>query len=136
MINHKGMGVLLATFTLGMATAALAQDPFPEPSTAAQPGSVAEEAEIGTIEAREDDLGVARDDPEQDMQGTATRDEPISGDGTGAESGQDGSERQGESNEFDSPYRDLEPEDPGLEEPRQPIRPGQMEEEQDSPADD
>lgn len=121
MNDYKGMGVLLATLTLGMTTMAFGQDPFPEPSTAAQPGSVADEAEIGTIEAREDGLGVERLPPEQDMHGTGALDEPVSGDGADArQEGDDG-----------SPYADLVPEAPGLEEPRQPIRPGQMEQERE-----
>ncbi|MGR2739943.1 hypothetical protein ACUY1T_16000 [Billgrantia sp. Q4P2] len=134
---HKGMGFLVAALAFGAVPAAFGQDASPEPSAPVQKGAVAEEAQIGTIEAREDDLGVARDEPEQDMHGTGSNDEneAQSGADTGADTepqvGQGGSERQGESNEFDAPYRDLEPESPGLEEPRQPIRPGQMEQEHD-----
>ncbi|MCE8035545.1 MAG: hypothetical protein LPK20_00965 [Halomonas sp.] len=113
MSDYKGMGMLMAALSLGLATSAFGQDAFPEPSTSVQPGSMAEEAEIGTIEVREDDLGVARDDPEYDMQGTSALDEPDS--------------RQ--ERDAGSPYADLEPDDPGLDEPRQPIRPGQMEQE-------
>ncbi|MCE8022500.1 hypothetical protein HOP51_20655 [Halomonas sp. MCCC 1A11036] len=121
MSNYKGMGMLMAALSLGLATTAFGQDAFPEPSTSAQPGSIAEEAQIGTIEAREDDLGVARDDSEQDMHGTGADDEAVSG--SAATSGQERDEG--------SPYADLEPDDPGLDEPRQPIRPGQMEQERE-----
>ncbi|MFQ3789503.1 hypothetical protein [Halomonas sp. A29] len=138
MSYRKGMGVLVAMLAIGVSSSIHGQDAFPEPSTPAQRGSVAEEATIGTIEARDDDLGVARDEPEQDMHGTGSSDEDEARPGadTGADTesqaGQGGSERQGEGNEFDSPYADLEPESPGLEEPRQPIRPGQMEQESGS----
>ncbi len=68
------------------------------------------------------------------MLGTGAVDEPISGDGTGADS--DTQERQAEGSrdrsattaDGDSTSRDRV-EDPGLDEPRQPIRPGQMEQE-------
>ncbi len=163
MCNRNGKVALAAVLTLWASSAAFGQDPFPEPNTPAQQGSVADEAQIGTIEARTDGLGVERLPPQQDMHGAGERDERISGDGTGpgfdpqrgrAGSGHGGNDRgvndrggneqraggQGEngqqrpphSNGDDaSPYRDLEPGDPGLDEPRQPIRPGQMEQERD-----
>ena len=149
----KGVGSLAAalTLTVGAAPVAFSQDAFPEPNTPAQEGSVADDAQIGTIEARDDGLGVDRDEPEKDMHGSGAIDEPISGDGTGPgfdpEQGPDGidNERQeasdrassdeastGESsaddaNADEASEEEAEPDPPGLDEPRQPIRPGQME---------
>lgn len=106
---QHGVATLIATLALGSTPLAFGVDPFYDSSPETLPGTVSGEEAIGTIDEREDDQGTARDTPEQDMHGTGV-DSSTSAD-------------------VDSPYADLEPESSALDEPRQPIRPGQMEQE-------
>lgn len=112
MKRYRGVGGLLALLALGATPLAFGVDPFYDSSPEMLPGAVSGEEAIDTIDEREDDQGVARDTPEQDMHGT----------------GVDSSTPA----DVDSPYADLEPESSALDEPSQPIRPGQMEQEGDS----
>ncbi|MGQ4878041.1 hypothetical protein ACOJCM_05655 [Billgrantia sp. LNSP4103-1] len=128
---RKEVTSVIAVLLLGASSTVVGQDASPPPSSSsAGQGSSGGEATIGTVPEREDDLGTARDEPERDMLGTGAAGEPVSGDGTG----QDSMPPEGQA--ADSPDRagtsvdDIRAhEDPGLDEPRQPIRPGQMEQE-------
>lgn len=109
MQRHDRKRALLATLAMSVAPFAFGVDPFYDSSPETLPGAVSGEEAFGTIEEREDDLGFARDEAEQDMHGSSVDNT------TPAYVG--------------SPYADLESDSPDLDEPRQPIRPGQMEQE-------
>ena len=109
MQRHDRKRVLLATLALSVAPFAFGVDPFYDSSPETLPGAVSGEQAFDTIEERENDPGFVRDEAEQDMHGSSVDNTTPT--------------------DVDSPYADLEPDSPDLDEPRQPIRPGQMEQE-------
>ncbi|WP_111414971.1 hypothetical protein [Billgrantia lactosivorans] len=114
----KWMGTLTTILSIAFASAALAQDTSPPPSSAAEDATSAGEAALGEVPEREDDAGTARDAPERDLQGTGA---DAAADADGGEARDDEVTGRQEEGRGDTAS------EPGLDEPRQPIRPGQME---------
>jgi len=109
MKRHDGKKALLVALALSAAPFAFGVDPFYDSSPETLPGAVSGEEAFGGIEARENNVGTARDEAGQDMHGTSSDNATPT--------------------DVDSPYADLEPDSHALDEPGQPIRPGQMEQE-------
>ncbi|NLC20607.1 MAG: hypothetical protein GX771_01690 [Halomonadaceae bacterium] len=109
MKRHNGKKALLAALALSAAPFAFGVDPFYDSSPETLPGAVSGEAAFGAMEERENNIGTARDEAGQDMHGTSID--------------------NANSTDVGSPYTDLEPDTHELDEPGQPIRPGQMEQE-------
>ena len=109
MKRHNGKKALLAALALSAAPLAFGVDPFYDSNPETLPGAVSGEEAFGVTEEHENNVGAVRDEAGQDMHGTGVD--------------------HATSTDVGSPYADLEPDGPGLNEPGQPIRPGQMEQE-------